>query len=117
MSVAFAISSCSLSQAPRPSVPTQKSGVFSCKAKGFDVQEGFNEGFEIIGIGKETVDDIPTLANDLSRDADKSVEETFEFHAYNVCGQQWIWAEQSEPGFEVPGQGGTKHIGPVGQQV
>jgi len=80
------------------------------------------EEHRLPGIPREqSVDDLPSLANELCWNADDRVEKRLELHSKHISFGRSIfgapptllWKQQPEPGFQAPGKRRHHHVGPV----
>src|ERR1019366_6157131 len=77
-------------------------------------------------VGKQAVDDAPAAADDLARQMDQGGCEPLELHPHQrvflflmdrLVSARCDREQEPAPGFEVPGQSGADHVGPVAVEI
>ncbi len=78
--------------------------------------EDGEEGEGVEGEVDDPIDQSSCFVDNLAGDLDEGVEKLLELHLHHPLLKLRFLDEQSVPGFEIPGQCGDDHIGPIGQE-
>ena len=87
------------------------------KSGAFNDTPGAEEAIEGGLIADEAQRGRVRALDDVARNQDHAVDEAPEFHADVLLSVQVSVHHHGKPGFEVPGQGGDDHVGPVADQI
>ena len=72
--------------------------------------------FQLGIIAHKTVTNPSAGFDNQTRYPNKRVNESLEFHTHYLQTNRAIGQQHAIPGFQIPGQGGNYHVGPIGIQ-
>ena len=85
----------------------------SCKPEGMKKFSMVEHASQAVVVPAESLFYSPAGFQDQAGEVYKGLNKTLKFHTDDGKTQRAIWHHHSIPGFQVPGQGGDYHIGPV----
>jgi len=86
----------------------------SCESEGPYKISMVEHAFQPVVVSDNSIFYGPAGSQDQTGDFDKCLDKALKFHANDGKTQGTVWHQHSIPGFQIPGQRGDNHIGPVG---